>query len=148
MTSRSLKYAEETLGVHACYQRAEGYRTSLDGTVSELDKAQDRKRILADLIADREMDLLIEERGKHATMSGAELERHMKIVKHQDSTLRGWRAELLGVSGQISGLEYDADMLRVSIKIEVARMEELGGYLKFLAAIKQAELTQKSGEQQ
>lgn len=139
MANPALQYAEVTLGVHTCYEKAEAAHKELDEIVLELDKAQDEKRYLTDQLADKEMDLLIAERGKHADMSGAELERHMKIVKHKDTDLIQLRQRLLAVGGRVNGLEYDADVQKQSIKIQTARMEELGGYFRYLAAIKEAE---------
>jgi hypothetical protein len=40
------------------------------------------------------------------------------------------------VLSEIQGLEYDADLLKLRIKLGTARLEELGGYLHYLAAIK------------
>lgn len=136
-------YAEVNLGVHGCYDAANAAHSQLNEIVSDLDKAQDRKRILTDQVTDREMDLLIAERGKHSDMSEAGLERHMKTVKHKDTMLTELRKQLNQTLAQISGLEYDADIEKQRIKIESARMEELGGYLKYLAAAKEAESLNK-----
>lgn len=143
----ALEYAEQTLGVHSCYEAAQAARSDLDEIVTGLDKAQDTRRTLVEEIADREADLLIEERGKHADSSANWMEQHMKTVKRKDEQLSDLRRRLNDAQATIAGLEYDADMVKFQIKIQCARMEELGGYLNYLAAIKQAETLRIQTEQ-
>lgn len=142
--SKALQYAETNLGVHACYQAAKDAHEALDDILNALDKAQDNRRILVDDIADREAELLIEERGKHPDQSATWLDQHMKQVKRKDEKLRDLRSMMNEAQARISGLEYDVDIQKHRIKIETARMEELGGYLHYLAAIKQAETLTKT----
>lgn len=139
MGNAALTYAENVLGVHACYERASAAQKELDEIVTDLDKAQDERRILADAINDREIDLLIAEQGKHPDHSVTALERHMKVVKHKDPHLAELRKQLSSKTSQVNGLEYDLDVQKVIVKMESARMEELGGYFRYLAAIKEAE---------
>lgn len=137
--NRGLQYAEQTLGVHTSYERALNAQHELDEITTELDKARDRKRELAEQVQEREMDLLIAERGKHADMSEAGMQRHLAIVKAQDTLLQEFKKQHSGVVAQVDGLELDIDIQKSIIRIESARMEELGGYLKYLAALKEAE---------
>lgn len=143
MANPALAYAEVTLGVHLCYDAAVLAHSQLDEVVTDLDKAHDQRRTITEQVADREADLLIAERGKHSDMSATALDQHMKTVKRKDTMLTELRNQLNIVQGSINGLEYDSDMLKLRIKIEVARMEELGGYLQYLSAIKQAENLKK-----
>lgn len=143
MSAKALKYAEDNLGVHTVYDEALSLRGELDGVFTDLDKAQDQKRQLVDEVADREADLLSDERGKHSDMSATALAEHMKVIKRKDTFLHELRSKLSEVSGAISGMEYDADLLKLSIKIKVARLEELGGYLHYLAVLKEAETITK-----
>lgn len=146
----ALQYAEETLGVHSSYERALNAQHELDEITTELDKARDRKRELTEQVSEREMELLIQERGKHADMSQAGMDRHLAIVKAQDTLLVQLKQQLNGTAAQVDGLELDISIQQSIIKIETARMTELGGYFHFLAVCKQAELTTKTtkpGEQ-
>jgi hypothetical protein len=68
----------------------------------------------------------------------------MKVVRNRDEAMKQYRIKLDTVTGEIQGLEYDAEMLRLQIKILVARMEELGGYLRYLAAVKEAQTLTKA----
>jgi hypothetical protein len=144
MSNKALAYAEDKLGVHTTYEQAVQAKEDLDRLLSDLDKAHDRKRGLQGAIEDRTFDLLTEERGKHADQSATWLDQHMKGVRNKDDAMRKYRAALDEVSSEIQGLEYDAEILKFHIKISVARLEELGGYLHYLAAVKEAETTTKS----
>lgn len=145
MSARAIKYAEDQLGVHAVYEQAQANRAVLDKLLAELDKAQDDKRRLAEEIADREAELLIEERGKHSDMSAAAFDQHTKSAKRKDPELKKLREAFNGSLSEIQGLEYDVDMAKVEIRIACSRMEELGGYLNYLAAVK-AETTSKTNQ--
>jgi len=134
-----LAYAENTLGVHRVYEEAQASLAKLDETLTELDTAIDTRRALDDQIADREMELLIEERGKHATMSEAAFGRHLKEVHYKDETLRDLRQKHRSAAGVVSGLELDLKFIESRIRVEAGRLNELGGYLQFLAALKNAE---------
>jgi hypothetical protein len=148
VANTALTYAENVLGVHECYNRAQEAHAELDEVVTALDKAQDKRRSLTDAIADREIDLLSEEWAKHPEMAASRMDQHVKIVKRKDTLLSGLRDQLSAVSGEINGLEYDADICKQRIKIESARMVELGGYFNYLSAIKQAETIAKQTNQE
>lgn len=146
--NKGLAYAENQLGVHACYESANKAHNSLDEVITALDKAQDKRRTLTEAIADREADLLGDEWGKHPDMAASRMDHHMRLIKRKDSMLVQIRMQLNEAQSEVTGLEYDADVLKQRIKIESARMEELGGYLSYLAAIKQAEITEKTKNQE
>jgi hypothetical protein len=148
MANAALTYAEVTLGVHACYERANETQAQLDEVLTALDKAQDARRLLVEQIADREADLLIAEQGKHASQSATWMDQHMRTAKQKDTMLAGLRAQLRDSHGEIGGLEYDVEAFKARVRIECARMEELGGYFNYLAAIKQAENLTKTTQQE
>lgn len=138
MSAKALKYAEEQLGVHQVWENVQTYIQDLDGALAELDKAQDRRRELDERYADREVCLIDEMRGVHPNMSDTRFKSEFKGWERSDSTLREIRIELNKVRSEIQGLEYDVDLLRLRIKAGSARLEELGGYLHYLAAVKSA----------
>lgn len=139
MSNRALAYAENNLGVHSVYEEATEAHKKLDELLADLDKAQDQRRSLSAMIEDRGFELLGIERGKHADMSATALDQHMKLVRNRDQPMKEYRARHDALVGEIQGLEYDADLLKLRIKIAVARMEQLGGYLHYLGAVKEAE---------
>lgn len=136
MTNKALVYAEDNLGVHTVLQTAEQARAALDNVYTELSKAGDSKRDLHDRITDLEWLIASEERGKHPDMSAAAMEKHLKVAYSKNDDHRELRDQLRKATGDVEGLEYDARILEYDIKIAVARMTELGGYLNYLAAVK------------
>jgi hypothetical protein len=145
MSAKALKYAEEKLGVHLVYNESLVYLQDLDEVFSDLDKAQDRRRQLMEQIADREAELLSEERGMRPDMSATGMDQHMKSAKRTDSELRNLRDKLNETISSIQGLELDSDLLKARLKVSTARLNELGGYLHYLAAVK-AEHQRKTQE--
>lgn len=143
---KALRYAEEQLHVHSVYEAAQEIRESLDKTFTGLSEARDKKRDLESRIVDVEMEIASEERGKHPDMSAAAMEKHLKIALHRNDDWRELREQLSTTIGDIDGLEFDKSIYEVDIKIAVSRMTELGGYLQYLAAIKQSETTNKAIE--
>jgi hypothetical protein len=143
--ARALAYVEQ-LGVHQVYNDAQLKRSELDKVFDELATLRDKKREDETLLTDREMELLAEERGKHPDHSQAAMDRHLKVVHWSDEQCRALRGQLAQVSGEIDGLQYDRDMLETDIKIAVARLHELGGFLTFMAAIKEAETARLTRE--
>jgi len=144
MSAKALTYAEETLGVHKVWENVQTYLQDLDGLLADLDKAQDRKRQLEEDYADREVELVHEMRGIHPSMSDTRFKSEYKGWERADEKLSGLRVELNKVRSEIQGLEYDVDLLKLRIRANSARLEELGGYLHYLAAVKnQAEAAKK-----
>jgi hypothetical protein len=138
VTAKALQYAEVTLGVHKTWERVQQLLEDLDSTLADLDKAQDRKRDLNEKFADREVELIDEMRTVHVSMSDTRFQGEMKMWKRQDKKLMAVQADINKVLSEIQGLEYDADLMKLRIKAGSARLEELGGYLHYLAAVKSA----------
>ena len=136
--AKALAYAEKELGVHTVYEEARQARQFLESTLNMLRERRESRREEEARIESREMDIVADERGKHAGMSEAAMARHLKVVFHNDGYLRQLRTNLRELQDSIEGLEYDKVMAEVDIKIAVSRLQELGGYLQYLAAIKQS----------
>jgi hypothetical protein len=133
---KAIDYAEEELGVHRVHETALTARANLDRILTSLSEARDARRDLESRIQDREMEVSSDERGKHPEMSDAAMGRHLKVVYNQDDNLRELREQLNKVIGDIEGFDYDRAIEESDIKIAVGRMNELGGYFAYLAAIK------------
>lgn len=143
---KALLYAEQELSVHKVYEKALQDREDLDAVFTDLSSTRDEKRAVDGKIQMREMDLLGDEQAKHPGMSVAAMDRHMKDVLHKDEQVQKLRANLVTLINKLDGLEYDKSILETDIKIGVARMTELGGYLSYLAVIKlNSNLTEKTG---
>lgn len=140
MSHPAIAYAESTLGVHQVWEDANEINDQIVQTTTKLIEALAKRRSLDDRIESREMDLLIEERGKHPDHSEAAFQRHLKEVHHRDSELQSLRSERAAVASVVQAAELTAESLRAQVKLLSARMEELGGYLAYLAAVKNAEV--------
>lgn len=133
---KALKYAETNLGVHAVYTEATTAHIALDTCLTSLAESREQKRLLEDLMEDSQMEIVADERSKHPEMSEAGMTRHLKLAYASDARLKQNRIHLRSLANEIEGLEYDRAILETGIKISVARMSELAGYLTYLAAIK------------
>lgn len=136
MTNKALDYAEKNLGVHQVFIDAQAARDKLDDIYTELSNLQDSKRDLQDRIIDVEMLVASEERGKHPDMSQTSMDKHLKVALNANGDYKTLRDQLRKVVGDIEGLEYDVRMVEHDIKIAVSRMNQLGGYFNYLAAVK------------
>ncbi len=145
---KALKYAEDQLGVNTVYTDCLTSREQLDTTLTELSEARDHKRDLESRIIDVEMDVAASERGSHPEMSQAAMDKHMKVALHNNDDWRELREQLVLAVGTVDGLECDKTMHETDIRIAVSRMQELGGYLQYLAAVKQSNSTNKTSEQE
>lgn len=133
---KGLEYAELKLGVHTVYDEANAALADLDAVVTDLDKAQDERRYLAEDIAQWEADLTRQERAANADMSATAFEQHLKLAKQNDPDLKRLRQQMIGLHSRVSGMEYDMEMLKLKVRVRVARMNELGGYFAYLVQLK------------
>ena len=138
MAAKGLTYAEESLGVHAVYEAAKEARKELGSQYGIQTGLRFVKRELENKLRDREMELTIDERSKHADQSQAAFDRHIKIVFAKDSSLQKIREEIRATEWELDKVEAQIELLKNDVRIFTGRMEELGGYLSYLAAIKLA----------
>ena len=141
---KALRYAEDQLGVNKVHEGALQSRNSLDSVLTEIGELRDKKLALQASLQDKEMLLSADEWSKHPDMSAARMATHIKTVYANDDEIREMREVLAKVSGDVEGLEFDRDIHETDIRIAVARLQELGGYLQYLAVIKQGEYSNLS----
>jgi sensor domain CHASE-containing protein len=139
MTAKALAYAENDLGVHSVYTAAQMHREVLNKVLSELAESRDKRRDIELKVTDREMVLTSDERSKHPDMPVTRWDKHIKESFRDDDDLRSLREQMFAVVGEIEGLEFDKQIAETDIKIAIARMNELGGYLQYLAIVKASE---------
>jgi hypothetical protein len=143
--AESLAYVD-SLGVHSVYSDALAKRAALGDKLLELSNVKNRIRTVEAFKSDREMEVLSDEQAKHSSQSATWLKEHMRQVYSNDGDIRESRDELATLAGERDLIEYEIDMLNQDIKIAVARLHELGGYLQFMAVIKQADEARKARE--
>ena len=139
MPHPAIDYAETVVGVHTVWQEAQQCQERLDTATNTAVGAQAKRRFLDEQIENREMDLLIEERGKHPDHTEAAFTRHLKVVQHSDEELKRLKAERSAVAMAAIGADSAVDHERAVLRMLSARMEQQGGYFAYLAACKNAE---------
>jgi hypothetical protein len=139
MSLKAVRYAEEELGVHDIWKEARNDLTEYRTATESLAKALSARRSVEDQIQDAEGMLISDKRGKHPDMSEAAFSRQLSTWKRQDQVLSGLRDKLADSHALVQGLQFEVDILKASVRLKSARLEELGGYLNYLAAVKQAE---------
>ena len=146
MTARALAYAENTLGVHTVWQEATAAQDELAAINEKIGGLVATKRQLTHYITDREAEILTDERGKHPDHSQAALDRHLKILYAADADLRAFRRRLLDTNMQLDLYEFEGRSKESQLRLLVARLEQLGGYLNYLAAVKTGQQNNKTTE--
>src|SRR5574338_288003 len=92
--AKALQYAEQHLGVHTVYENAIEARNRLDGILTELAEKRDQKSDVEFRLQDLELEIASDERGKHADLSQAAMDRHLKVVLHNNTDVRELREQL------------------------------------------------------
>lgn len=142
---RSLRYAEG-LGLNSVYEHATEARKVLEDKYMTLNDLRNRRRTVESFQRDCEMEIVEAERSKHPDMSQAQMDKHLKVAFSNSSDIRESREELSLLAGQIELLEHEVDLLNADIRIDSARLNELGGFFQFMAVLKQSESSRKSKE--
>lgn len=136
MTAKGLKYAEESLGVHAVYEDLVAARARLEESLKRLTYARDLKRGHQAVMAEAEMQLISDERGKHPEHSQAALDRHVKILLATDDGMKEHARQQRTFDNMVDSADSDVEIAKADIRIGAARLDELGGYFQYLAALK------------
>jgi len=141
---KAIAYAEDQLKVHEVLNAALTAREGLAEAMARLVEARSSKRTYESQIRDREMDLTLHEAETHPSMSVAAMERHLKVTFHKDHLLRDLHQKVEESSLEIIQHESIAQLCEVDVKIATARMNELSGYLAYLAAVKQSQIVSEA----
>jgi hypothetical protein len=67
------------------------------------------------------------------------MDQHMKVAKQVDPRCRELRKEIFDATSRIEAQETSRVGYEADLKIAVSRLNELGGYLTFLAALKNSQ---------
>jgi hypothetical protein len=138
MTAKGLKYAEESLGVHSVYEDLVSARARLEDALKRLTYARDLKRGQESVMMEAKMLLISDERGKHPEHSEAALDRHTKSLLATDTGMKEHARQQRNFENMVDTADADVETAKADIRIGSARLEELGGYFQYLAALKTA----------
>lgn len=136
MADKSLAYAEVTLGVHLVYDEARDLLKQHEELMQWIAASRSTRRLIEEQIQNLETDIQLDETGKHATMSATALKEKIKLETARNPSHRDLRTRLREVQNELDNFELRRSSLDNHLKAVTARMNELGGYLQYLAAIK------------
>lgn len=136
-----VQYAEQTLGVHTVYDQASALLAEVDGARADVVRTAHELRRLREQLADREADLVTDERVSNPDMSATAFEKHLPVAKQRDPELKKLRAQLIATQYDHDGFEAVVKVLDRKLDVAGARMAELGGLLQFFAAVKNASIS-------
>ena len=142
---KALQYVEG-LGLNSVYEHALEVRRALEAQQHELHNIKNRRRELEQFKTDVEMEIIEDERSKHPDMSAAAMEKHLKVCFSNSNDLRGTRDEMFLITAQIEAIEQEIDRCNLDLKIDIARLHELGGYFQFMAVLKQVSVSRQSNQ--
>ena len=137
--AKALKYAEETLRVHSVYDEAVALAAEADSLRVNIATMRKLKATAETIYLDAEYEFISDLRGANKDMSQTAFDKFAKQEIHRDPNLRAMRGDLAEQSHKIEQAEGNLATVRNRIEIATARMHELGGYLAYLAAVKNAE---------
>lgn len=146
MTNAALQYAEVELGVHEVYLEAMKAHTDLIHVSTMIVNHRNEIREIEAAIATREAEIVDEEWGKHPDMAVTRMDKHVKTAILKDPTLIDQHRELRSRKFDLDVEEANKSMLEGTLRMNTARMNELGGYLQYLAAVKQAQRVRANPE--
>lgn len=147
--NRAIRYAEDELGVHTCFQKAVETeqalksllpkRAAAEGLIRHLDVELDgqRMRIREDLrnTADAEK------------LSATAFESKYKDIVGSDLTMHDLTTELGKAKDDLANLDVEIRSLDLEHRTAIARMNELGGYFAYLASARNANTAARTQSQ-
>jgi polyhydroxyalkanoate synthesis regulator phasin len=136
---RAIKYAEDNLGVHSVYERAQQLADEITVERGKLVQARHQKVNAEEAYTDAELAFIADMRADNPDLSQTAFEKFVKGKIHQNPNLRKMRGELANIAHRMDELEVDIRHLQNKLDVATARMGELGGYLHYLAEVKAAE---------
>lgn len=136
--AQAVRYAETRLGVQTTYEEALKGVTDLEESNAAVRSLHQTQRSLEQTLADREWEVTSNERAANADMSATAFEKYIKGVLQMDEQCRALRGQIGNVVGKKELQEDVSRQLEFLTKIRVARMNQIGGYLMYLAAERMA----------
>lgn len=144
-SEKAVRFAQR-LGVDSVYTAAKQFQDQVTETGKALVDLRAQKRTAEELLSMIEIDLISDERGKHPEMSAAAMDKHLKVVFSKDKSHIAKRDEIRNLQYAIDQHEITRSNLIGQVNIESARLIELGGYLHYLAAVREASTDYEASE--
>lgn len=138
MAGNPVDYAEMTLGVHSVYETAQQAADEYERASERLAAYRITKSEAEQNLVDIEADLLRDVWTNHPDTSQAARDRLLKAALSESEEARALRKQIADSTEMISMEEGRRTAARIRAEIYTARMNELGGYLHYLAEAKRA----------
>lgn len=135
---KALAYAEDQLGVHRTWINCESITVALADLYGQQAGFEAETRKLDYEIQDRKARLLSEAYNASPDMSAAAFERYMKVAYAEDDHLAALEQSRLEAMSRRDVIGGQIRANEANHKGHVARLNELGGYLHYLAETKAA----------
>lgn len=126
-------YAEETLDVHGVYEAAKQALNSLTQAAESRARLLASVRVVRSRMVDREFEIATEAAGTYSELSETARAKVVKGLIHDDPKHRTLRQQEHGYQDELEAEDAAIAIQERAIKVYSARMEELGGLLRFYA---------------
>lgn len=136
MAGNPVTYAEVDLGVHATYESAKRSLDRIEELDDQISGLRGLKRNGEEMVAEAEYRVTADVWSDSSYTSQAARDKAIKLALAADDATVTARAGVRMLADQIETLESARSVERIRAEIEIARMNELGGYLAYLAAAK------------
>lgn len=135
---RSIRYAEDQLGVHDTYTSLVQIESNLRKTLAERAGLEQEINGIRAGIEIRTSDIRSDVLGEFGTLSATAYESKVKDACSQDGKLRKLREDLLSATDRLADIEAEIRIEELEHRSRVARLHELGGYFEYLASSRNA----------
>lgn len=125
--------------MHDVYGEAQAHAHDADTARRNLALKRRAKFTAEEAYTDTELAFIATKRGENASMSQTAFDKFVKGEVHSDAELRKLRGQLADLAYEMDCLEAEIRRCQNLLDTTTGRMHELGGYLHYLAALKNAE---------
>lgn len=144
--AQAVSYAQ-SIGLDSVYEEAQQALTEWNKAEHTAIAARHVLRQLEEQLADRELEVASLERAANPDMSATAFEKHMKAASRGDAQCREIREGISNARWELDCAVLTSDEAKHTLRIKSARLNELGGYFSYLAAVRVASLqTGQSGQ--
>lgn len=144
--SSGVNYAETQLEVHAVYEDCIAAQERLDKIHEGILSVKHSKTWAEESLKDAEAQFTIEQRAEFRELSQAAFDKQLKTSMRLDTNLKQLRQDIINYETNLATIEQQARSHESQIRILTARMNELSGYLVYLAALKNAQIQKDQKE--
>jgi hypothetical protein len=126
-------------GYQTTYNEARDTQLNLEDHLAQVPSVKNEKRITEQYMLDRDIELLLTVRKNLGpTASQASVEREHKIGLNVDPEMKRHRSDLRLQQLKLDDLESGIKSCEFELRLLTGRLNQMGGYFNYLAAVKSA----------